>query len=237
MNIIEKTKDAIDSKLNEFFEDLTKKNLPNKCNYYDLLKKNVTKTFYFDNASPNINWSNMSSDFEFKARPETAKPSNLKILDNFLESARKSEEGKNHNNYKVNTMMSFCGIKNSMNASPEDSLPSSPTFHPDKKRRNENKDKILSESEFYTKADSNNKLNINLTKFVWPKSRTLLSIISKMFLENYINEKQRGLLKELIMDHDESLLNILHEYEVGGNCIKLYECIKNLANEKLKFNI
>src|SRR5690242_8903267 len=128
MNTIEKTKDAIDTKINEFFEDLTKSNLPKKCSYYDLLKKNITKTFYFDNPSHNINWSHLSSDYEFKARPETAKPSNLKTLDQFLDSVRKSEEGKNHNN--KSGMMSFCGIKNSMNASPEDSLPSSPTFHP-----------------------------------------------------------------------------------------------------------
>jgi hypothetical protein len=222
MNIIEKTKDAIDSQFDHYFEELTKSNMVNKSPYYDLLKKNITKTFYFDNQSHN-NWCNLSSDFEFKARPETAKPSHLKALDNM----NRVEEGK----FNKNAQISFGNIKNSINASLEDSLPSSPTFCPNSRRKAENKEKILNEAEFYNKeVIGNNKLNINLTKYVWPKSRTLLSIISKMFIENYINEKQRGTLKELIMDHDERLLQILHDYEISGNCKKLYDDIKDLSS-------
>jgi hypothetical protein len=217
---VEKTKSAIDSKLNEFFEDLMKANISKKTQYYELLKKNIMKTFLFD-----TNNSNMSSEIELKVRPETAKPSHLRALDNLLENNTRMEESK----FNKSNHISFCGVRNSMNGSPEDSIPSSPTFCPGKKK-NEKKEKILNEAEFRVKSTSS-KLNINLTKSVWPKSRTLLSIVSKMYMENYINESQRGLLKEFIMDHDERLLQILHDYEISGDSVKLYDCIKSLSFE------
>jgi len=72
--------------------------------------------------------------------------------------------------------------------------------------------------------------NLNLTNKVWPKSRTFLSIVSKMFNENYINEHQRGILKEMIMDHNQVLNKILEEYEMDADSQKLYESIIQLAN-------
>lgn len=78
--------------------------------------------------------------------------------------------------------------------------------------------------------------NMTLTNKVWPKSRTFLSIISKMFNENYINEHQRGILKEMIMDRNQALNNILEEYEIDADSKKLYESIIQLANsyDKIK---
>ena len=78
---------------------------------------------------------------------------------------------------------------------------------------------------------------MNLTKNVWPKSKTLLSIVSKMFSECYIDENQRGILKELIMDYDEKLMHILNEYEESGDSVRLYDCIIRLTQDKRTFNI
>lgn len=71
--------------------------------------------------------------------------------------------------------------------------------------------------------------NSSLTNKVWPKSRTFLSIVSKMFNENYINDYQRGLLKEMIMDQNQDLDYILDEYEIDGDSNKLYQNIIALA--------
>lgn len=72
--------------------------------------------------------------------------------------------------------------------------------------------------------------NTSLTNKVWPKSRTFLSIVSKMFNDKYINEYQRGLLKEMIMDQNQDLDNILDEYEMDADSKKLYENIIALAD-------
>jgi len=82
----------------------------------------------------------------------------------------------------------------------------------------------------------NGNSNLNLTNKVWPKSRTFLSIISKMFNDNYIDEYQRGILKEMIMDHNQALNNILEEYEIDADSKNLYESIIQLANsyDKIK---
>ncbi len=60
-----------------------------------------------------------------------------------------------------------------------------------------------------------------------------------MFNENYINEHQRGILKEMIMDHNQALDNILDEYEINADSKQLYESIIQLANsnDKIKGNI
>jgi hypothetical protein len=88
-----------------------------------------------------------------------------------------------------------------------------------------NEDNLLSSN--YIKGEN---LNKSLTNKVWPKSRTFLSIISKMFNDNYINENQRGLLKEMIMDQNQYLDNILDEYEIDADSNKLYENIIALAD-------
>lgn len=88
-----------------------------------------------------------------------------------------------------------------------------------------NEDNLLSSN--YIKGEN---LNKSLTNKVWPKSRTFLSIISKMFNDNYIDENQRGLLKEMIMDQNQYLDNILDEYEIDADSNKLYENIIALAD-------
>ena len=227
-NVVEKTKDMLDSKLNDYFEELTKRNVPKKTPYYDLLKKTMTKLFYSDN---NVSVSNFSiSDYEMKPRPETAKPSYLKNLElnnkNTNVSCKSSYERESKRNNKYNSSRYK---KNYLITSNDESIPSSPTFQPDYKHIREKPKEI----EFITNNCVNNhRANRNLTNNVWPRSKTLLSIVSKMFLEYYINEEQRGLLKELIMDYDDKLMQILNEYEISGDCIRLYECIINLTQEK-----
>ena len=59
----------------------------------------------------------------------------------------------------------------------------------------------------------------------------LLSIASKMFLENIINKTQRGILKELILSNDQSLIHFLNDYENNGNSDLLYGNIIKLIEE------
>ena len=75
------------------------------------------------------------------------------------------------------------------------------------------------------------KSNINLTSAVWPKSRTLLSIISKMYKENIINAEQRCALKEMVIDRDSNLYKILISYEVTGDSNKMYQNILKLSKQ------
>lgn len=77
--------------------------------------------------------------------------------------------------------------------------------------------------------DFNQKTNLNLTSLVWPKSRTLLSIISKMYSEKYISAQQRGVLKEMIIDRDPTLSKYLNEYEITGDSLKMYQKIIDLS--------
>jgi hypothetical protein len=93
-------------------------------------------------------------------------------------------------------------------------------------------------SEISTQSLKNNEsnrggMNINLTSCVWPKSRTLLSIISKMYSEKYITCDQRSILKEMIIDRDKTITMHLNEYEVSGDSIKLYQNIIKLADNRL----
>ena len=45
-----------------------------------------------------------------------------------------------------------------------------------------------------------------LTTHVWPKSRMLFAVVSKMSKEGVLNAKQRGVLKDLILDYDSRLV-------------------------------
>lgn len=124
--------------------------------------------------------------------------------------------------YFLGTFMSFSGNKN---YSPNyNSEPSSP------ENQNLGKRNSIEKIEKTPKIN----MNFNLTKFVWPKSRTLLSIISKMFGDKYINADQRGVLKELIIDRDPTLIQFLNEYEITSDHFKLYQNIISLSNERLK---
>ena len=48
-----------------------------------------------------------------------------------------------------------------------------------------------------------------LTTQVWPKSRMLFAVVSKMSKEGLLSEQQRGTLKDLILDYDQRLLACL----------------------------
>ena len=69
-----------------------------------------------------------------------------------------------------------------------------------------------------------------LTTHVWPKSRMLFAIVSKMCKEGYLNEGQRGILKDFILDYDQRLMSCLQEYEIGGDRDKLYYNLISIAN-------
>jgi hypothetical protein len=70
-----------------------------------------------------------------------------------------------------------------------------------------------------------------LTTHVWPKSRMLFSIVSKMGKEGALNEFQRGVLKDLILEYDNRLLSCLALYEQEGNRDKLYASMREIANQ------
>ena len=79
---------------------------------------------------------------------------------------------------------------------------------------------------------------VNLTNEVWvnnlliqPKSRTLLSIASKMYKENLITSKQKGILKELILDDNKNLGMFLSLYEMNNNYKILYDNIIKLVTQ------
>jgi hypothetical protein len=49
---------------------------------------------------------------------------------------------------------------------------------------------------------SNGHVQGMLTTHVWPKSRMLFAVVSKMSKEGVLNNKQRGILKDLILEYD-----------------------------------
>jgi hypothetical protein len=53
----------------------------------------------------------------------------------------------------------------------------------------------------------------------------LFAIVSKMSKEGVLNSKQRGILKELILDYDSRLVACLSEYDRAGNKDKLYRSL------------
>ena len=69
-----------------------------------------------------------------------------------------------------------------------------------------------------------------LTTHVWPKSRMLFAIVSKMSKEGVVNEKQRGILKDLILEHDSRMLSCLATYEAQGDRDNLYRNFIDIAN-------
>lgn len=69
-----------------------------------------------------------------------------------------------------------------------------------------------------------------LTTHVWPKSRMLFAIVSKMSKEGAVNEAQRGVLKDLILEHDNRLLICLEHYEHDGDREKLYASMRDIAS-------
>ena len=50
----------------------------------------------------------------------------------------------------------------------------------------------------------------------------LFAVVSKMSKEGLLSAKQRGILKDLILEYDPRLLTGLQEYDRAGNKEKLY---------------
>lgn len=70
----------------------------------------------------------------------------------------------------------------------------------------------------------------SLTTHVWPKSRMLFAIVSKMSKEGVLaNDQQRGVLKDLILENDSKLMDCLAEYESQGDRQKLYQGFISIA--------
>ena len=69
-----------------------------------------------------------------------------------------------------------------------------------------------------------------LTTHVWPKSRMLFAVVSKMSKEGVLNAKQRGVLKDLILEYDSRLVQCLQEYDRVGNKDRLYYQFLQIAN-------
>lgn len=72
--------------------------------------------------------------------------------------------------------------------------------------------------------------NNTLTTHVWPKSRMLFAIVSKMGKEGALTDYQRGQLKDLILENDNRLINCLALYEQEGDRNKLYASMREIAN-------
>ena len=58
----------------------------------------------------------------------------------------------------------------------------------------------------------------------------LFAVVSKMSKEGVLNTKQRGVLKDLILEYDSRLLAQLQEYDRLGNKEKLYYRFLQIAN-------
>ena len=56
-----------------------------------------------------------------------------------------------------------------------------------------------------------------LTQQVWPRTRMLLAIVSRMHKEKILNLDQRGAVKDLILDSDQRLHTILNQYYLDGD--------------------
>jgi hypothetical protein len=76
-------------------------------------------------------------------------------------------------------------------------------------------------------GDSNSEL---LTYHVWPKSRMLLAIVSRMLKEGLLTPEQKGKLKDLILDGDGKMMQALQQYEMDGNRRLLYSVFLKLVS-------
>lgn len=58
----------------------------------------------------------------------------------------------------------------------------------------------------------------------------LFAVVSKMQKEGLLNVRQRGVLKDLILDYDSRLIACLSEYDRNGNKDKMYYSFLQVAN-------
>jgi hypothetical protein len=59
----------------------------------------------------------------------------------------------------------------------------------------------------------------------------LFAIVSKMSKEGALSDFQRGVLKDLILEHDNRLMSSLALYEQEGDRDKLYTSMREIANQ------
>jgi len=59
----------------------------------------------------------------------------------------------------------------------------------------------------------------------------LFAIVSKMSKEGALNETQRGVLKDLILEQDGRIMSSLAIYEQEGDRDKLYSSMREIANQ------
>jgi hypothetical protein len=92
------------------------------------------------------------------------------------------------------------------------------------------KELVLRLQALENKQESNREgTNELLTYHVWPKSRMLLAIVSRMLKEGLLSDEQKGKLKDLILDEDPKMLQCLQQYEMDGNRKVLYSSFLKLA--------
>lgn len=89
----------------------------------------------------------------------------------------------------------------------------------------ENKESFLSYRNSYF---SNPQTQDFLTNRVWPKTRILLALASRMYKENVISLEKRGKLKDLIIAADPRLQSALNEYYMNDNRALLYRNLISL---------
>lgn len=172
--------------------------------YTTLLKSNFNKLFP-------VNEEGVIIECNTESRPGTAKSKQRPVKS--IQRNFRSDSGEGNEKF-----MSFSGKPDSLQFKSIEEA-------------QERKEATSSQSK--TKKETAN-INNNLTQYVWPKSRTLLSIVSKMFSECHINVEQRGVLKDMILDHDKGLKNILNTYEITRDREWLYGSIIEAVKEKLR---
>jgi hypothetical protein len=95
----------------------------------------------------------------------------------------------------------------------------------------ENLLKDLSLGGISTRFGTMKHLPITNEEKVFSSNKTkLLSMVSELYKLDMINDQERGILKELILDENDTLLNELDNYEVDRNLVRFYESIKTLIN-------
>lgn len=231
-----KNDDDVDISHQKFYIANSKQNVPsnrsvNSCNVNYNIKKNIINVNL--NPEDHANNSNFEEESSCKKNISNSK-GNLPVEKNKL-------------NYKyvdknINEDLASKKSNNSSRNFNQESFSNSLKNNTSNSKKSVNLKQQINSNYFINKEydeDFTGNPNMNLTNKVWPKSRTFLSIISKMFNENYINDHQRGILKEMIMDHNQELNNILEEYEIDADSKNLYESIIQLANlhDKLKSTI
>lgn len=66
--------------------------------------------------------------------------------------------------------------------------------------------------------------------FIQPNKKMLLSITANMFSEGLLDFKQRGIMKELILDQNPILNKLISTYQLDSDVNLLYKNILDILN-------